>query len=264
MSAYDSIEQFIESGEVKLKDWVPVHPEVEKKLETARRARSADEESSVKFSMNATGNIFCTTTSGMENLSEEAKKYFDSVTVLFVAITKAMGEKKKSLFDYEALTQVVRQSGFFAEVQKYRKTLDIKAGSLSVDTQIIQQLLPAIKEGRAMEIAKGVLSGLNGEFKARAEDKTVQIGHILFICEEIFGSPSVCVRIFYASQESHQKIPSSPCHQSVSVSFQQLQEGNTFIYTDPDSVAKYAKTIQGAQNSDDFRELIDKLSSYID
>lgn len=36
-----------------------------------------------------------------------------------------------------------------------------------------------------MEIAKGVLSAVNGEFQASERAEEAKIGHLLFICEEL-------------------------------------------------------------------------------
>jgi len=103
---------------------------------------AGDEEKPVQFRLNQTGNIFYATTS--PKLQTKTKKLFDSVTVLFAAMTKALNTKQKTLFDYASWGSVIRQSGFFIEVQKYSKTLQIKSGSLELNTQVIQQLLPGL------------------------------------------------------------------------------------------------------------------------
>lgn len=223
------------------------------------QAVAGDEEKPVQFRLNQTGNIFYATTS--PELQTETKKLFDSVTVLFSAMTKALNGKHKTLFDYEAWGSVIRNSGYFIEVQKYSKTLQIQSGSLTLDTQIIQQLLPGLTTGSSLEIAKGVLSALNGTFSASSTTETTKIGHILFICEELFGAPSVTVRLFFASKTSHSTITASPCHKSVTQSFDQLQEGDTFLFVSPDTIAEFSKKF--GQEPQEYKNLVDTLSGYI-
>ncbi|MFQ8718650.1 MAG: Zygote formation protein zyg1, partial [Enterobacter hormaechei] len=110
---------------------------------------------------------------------------------------------EKSLFDYDTWRSVIGKSGFFVEVQKTRNMMTIKNSGVTVNTQIVQQLLPGLTSGSAMEIAKGVLSAVNGEFQASERAEEAKIGHLLFICEELFGAPSVTVRVFFASKKSH-------------------------------------------------------------
>lgn len=222
-------------------------------------AAPADEEKPVQFRLNQTGNIFYATTS--PELQIETKKLFDSVTVLFAAMTKALSGKNKTLFDYEAWGSVIRKSGFFIEVQKYNKYLQIQSGSLTLNTQIIQQLLPGLVTGSSLEIAKGVLSALNGTFSASSTTETTKLGHILFICEELFGAPSVTVRLFFATKKSHTKITQSPCHKSVTQSVEQLQEGDTFLFVSPDTIAEFAKKFGEAPQ--EYKNLVDRLSGYI-
>ncbi|HHR5702737.1 TPA: Zygote formation protein zyg1, partial [Klebsiella michiganensis] len=183
------------------------------------------------------------------------------VTVLFAAMTAALHETKKSLFDYEAWSNLIGGSGFFVEVQKTRNMMTIKNSGVTVNTQIIQQLLPGLSGGSAMEIAKGVLSAVNGEFQAVERDENAKLGHILFICEELFGAPSVTVRLFFASKKSHSAITQSPCHKSVTTTFEQLQESNTFLFVSPDTIAKYAKLF--TEQPEEYTNLIGRLKELI-
>lgn len=222
-------------------------------------ATGGDDEEPVRFRMNQTGNIFYATTS--EELKEKTKALFDSVTVLFAAMTKALADKNKDLFDYDAWSAVIGRSGYFVEVQKFEKRLNIDSGSLTIDTQIIQQLIPGLKAGSSMEIAKGVLGALNGKFSAESTTDESKIGHLLFICEELFGAPSVTVRLFFASKKSHTTITSSPCHKSATTKFEQVQQANTFLFVDPDTIASFAGKF--AKNNEEYKRLVEQLSGYI-
>ncbi len=218
-----------------------------------------DSEQPVHYRLNQTGNIFYATTSS--ELQEQTRALFESVTVLFAAMTKALADKKKGLFDYAAWESMITKSGWFVEVQKSQKNLVIKSGSVEINTQIVQQLLPGLKTGHSMDIAKDVLAAINGAYSATTVNESTKIGHLLFICEELFGAPSVTVRLFYTTKVSHKILTSSPCHKSAATSFEQLQEANTFLFVSPDTIAKFSK--QFGQAQEEYQNLINQLSGHI-
>jgi len=225
------------------------------------RGSTGDSEKSVQFRLNQTGNVYYSFTTQEDKLQEDAKNLFQSVLVLFAAMTRALAQKGKDLFDYDAVGGMIRKSGFFAEVQKYQKTLSIASNSITIDTQVIQQLLPGLTSGSSMEIAKGVLSSLNGEYLASTQNQNQKFGHLLFICEELFGSPMVTVRLFFASKASHTAITSSPCHKTSSTNFEQKQEANTFIFVSPETIAKFAP--QFTTSHEEYEKLVGKLAATI-
>jgi hypothetical protein len=218
-----------------------------------------DSEKSVEFRLNQTGNIFYSTTS--PQIEEDTKKLFESITVLFAAMTKALAQKNKDLFDYDAWSSIISKSGYFIEVQKFETTLTIESNSLTIDTQVVQQLLPGLKSGSSMEIAKSVLSALNGKFSSQGTTDETKFGHLLFICEELFGSPSITVRLFFATKKSHASITSSSCHNTTSKQFSQTQEANTFLFVSPETIAKFADDFN--KTPDSYNQLITTLSTYI-
>ena len=235
-------------------------PKMAMALSASAEGSGPDSEEGVKFRLNATGNIYYSTTS--ETLQKDTKDLFDSVTVLFGAMTKALALKGKSLFDYDDWTKLIRQSGFFVEVQKFYKHVHVESSSVTIDTQIVQQLLPGLKEGSSMDIARSVLNALNGEYKQKTEDDETKIAHLLFICEELFGAPQVTVRLFFADKKSHEKITETPCGQTSSVEIDQVQQADTFMFISPKTIARFASDFE--QDDKAYDKLVDKLSKYLD
>ena len=258
--AVKSINTMYEGGSAPLSEYkFQSHELAQKQAQMLFTNDRGDIEKDAQFRMNQTGNIFYVSTS--PELTEKTKKLFDSVTVLFAAMTAGLNACEKSLFDYDTWRSVIGKSGFFVEVQKTRNMMTIKNSGVTVNTQIVQQLLPGLTSGSAMEIAKGVLSAVNGEFQASERAEEAKIGHLLFICEELFGAPSVTVRLFFASKKSHSAITQSPCHKSVTTTFEQLQESNTFLFVSPDTIAKYAKLF--TEQPEEYTNLIGRLKELI-
>lgn len=272
----DNIFKFVDAGIVPLANHTFVSPELNREkgrllansapamATAAADDESGDSEANVQFRLNATGNIFTSTTSNDGQVGEDAKALFRSVTVLFSAMTKAMHDAGKDLFDYDAWASLIGKSGYFVEMAKFHETLTIKSSELTIDTQIVQQLLPGLTSGSSMEIAKSVLNSLNGKFSASETGDSTKLAHLLFINEEIMGSPSVTVRLFFATKESHTSVTKSPCHQTTQKSFSQEQQANTFLFVDPETIAKYADQYDPDNRPESYRNLIDSLSGLLE
>lgn len=271
----DDIKTFVDAGEMKIGNYEFCSSTLREKYEKAQgngsRVRMAaamgaaeeeagDTEQPVKFRMNRTGNILYSSSS--DQLNKETRDLFDSVTVLMAAMTKAMADSKKSLFDYGAWSSMIGKSGYFVEVQKFKKHLTIRTGSVTIDTQIITQLIPGLTTSSSLEIAKDILSSLGGEYSASSTQEDTKLGHILFICEELFGAPSVTVRLFFATKKSHDFITKSPCHSSAQKQIEQDQEANTFLFVSPETVSKFAG--QFAEQPEEYLQLIERLKKNIE
>lgn len=223
-------------------------------------APEQDSEKPVQFRLNQTGNIFYSTSS--PELNEKTRNLFDSVTVLFSAMTVAMSRNNKDLSNYEGWGKVIRGSGFFVEVQKFRKTFSIEKSDASISTQLLGQLLPGLIAGPSMETAKGVLGALSGDFSKSTTTEETELAHLLFICEELLGAPSITVRLFHASKKSHQTIIETPCHKSSTMTFDMTQDADTFLFVSPDTIAEFAKKF--VEHPAEYEKLIKKLSDLVE
>jgi len=219
-----------------------------------------DGEAPVIYRMNVTGNIYYSNTSG--EINNDTKDLFNSCAVLFSAMTKAMRDKGKTLFDYEAWANMIGKSGFFVELQETSDDVVIKSNGVKINTQLVQSLLPSISpESSSMKIAKGVLNALGDEFKSDSLDQKTKLAHLLFICEEIMGAPTVVVKLYYASKETHTKMMSGSCGSTTSSEITTKQKSNTFMYIDPGKISKYAKDLNN--ENDEYNNLIKKLGDYV-
>lgn len=98
-----------------------------------------------EFVVNATGNLFVATTlnggiDGDSTISEEAKTAFGQVSVFFAAMTKAMAEEGKTLFDYKSINNVVSTSGLFVKVTDSNVRFTSKAWGVKLGNQLVQTL----------------------------------------------------------------------------------------------------------------------------
>lgn len=261
----DFIKSSVEAGHENLRSYKfasnALNPVIHNNAVTAVVAAAApegDDELKVHFRLNATGNVWYATTTKANSLGEDTKELFNSVLVLYAAMTKAMAEANKSLFDFDEWSKMIRKSGFFIEVGKVQKHLSIGSATISVDTQILSQLLQGIdKAPSAMQIGKDILSALNGEYSGKSKKEDAKMGHLLFICEEIMGASSVSVRLFFADSKQMEVMTKSPCHKSTSESYEQEQRIDTFRFVSPEQISKYAKKFK--VDDPDYLALVQKL-----
>ncbi|QBR04063.1 hypothetical protein [Paraburkholderia pallida] len=152
--------------------------------EVANDAPEGDDELVVKCRLNVTGNVWYGITTKDESRQEDTKVLFNGVLVLCAAMKKAMTDENKSLVEFDEWRKMIRKSGFFIEVSKVQKRMSIKSIAVSVDTQILSQLLPGVdKSPSAMRIGKDILSALNGECRSKSNKEEAKMAHLLFVCE---------------------------------------------------------------------------------
>jgi len=253
---FGDFESAIPAGSVALKDYISFSP----KSFSLKAGDDKDSEKKVEFRMNQTGNIYYSTTA--LELGDETKKLFKSVTVLLGAMTTALRKSGKTLFDYEAWTALLGQCGFFTEIQKFEKTMSIKSNQISLDTQIVNNLLPSLT-GNSLEIAKSIVQAIGSGFKSTEAKESSKLGHLLFICEELFGAPTITIRLFFASMESHKQVVETSCHKSTTQSFEQLQESNTFLFVSPEDIAEFADKFSPEKVPEAYNNLVKRFEDMI-
>ncbi len=219
---------------------------------------SAEEEELIHFRVNVTGNLWYATTSRLDALGKEAHDLFEGVMVIFAAMTKALAEEGKGLFDFHDWSKLLHKSGFFVQSDTLVKPLAIHANTLPVSSQILTQLLPGIdKSQMATAIGQEVLSAMSGEYANNQHKEGASVGHLLFVCEEVFGTPAVSVRLFSADGNQMRKMLQSPCPRTSSVSYEVDQRIDVFRFLSPAQISQFEKTFK--EDADGYLSLVESL-----
>lgn len=221
-------------------------------------AEGVEDENMVLFRLNLTGNIFYATTSRLDSLNEETHDLFEAVMVMFAAMTKALAEEGRSLFDFHDWSRLLNRSGFFVQVDTVKKPLTILANDVTVGRQILTQLLPGIEKSQmATAIGKEVLGALSGEYLSGKGKGGLRLGHLLFMCEEIMGVSSVSIRLFSADLDQMAVMSAVPCHKTSPVAYSQVQRVDIFQFVSPGQVSQYAKDLR--EDNEGYHALVDDL-----
>lgn len=205
--------------------------------------------SSLQYRLNQSGNILYIVQSSTD-ISEKTKKTFQGINILVNSLIRAISNSNRSIFDYEAWEMVLNKSGYFSKTQKRQDLIQIKKNETPIDMQIINQLFPSFA-GNSLHIAKSIVSSMGSEINSNQQNTIA--GHCLFICEELFDEPTVLVRLFSATKESHKKILENQiCQKTAKNEFELLQQSQTFLfsYSEPETV-KIGSSVGDKVNKND-------------
>jgi hypothetical protein len=222
-----------------------------------------DTELSKYYTFDELGHIMVASTSkDTDKTSPEVTQAFQKVKVFMGAWTKALTQKSKTLFDFDAITQILSKSGFFVNTQKEERTFNSTSTSVSLDTSIIQNVLSGGVTGGGLQIAKRTLAAIGSQIKASyaQKDTKKEISHLLFIIDSMMNVPIVSISLFHVTVNQMEWVQKTNCsqvdHSSVSFSF----SGDDYLFVDPDEIEKYSPEFK---DSPDFDALVAQLAGYI-
>ncbi len=225
-----------------------------------------------QFVVNATGNLFIATTLSSpdtpEDISEEAKEAFGQVSVFFAALTKAMSESGKSLYDYEALNGLIKGSGLFINITKSTIQFESKSWGVTFSNQLIQTLLGL--SGNLAAIAQSLRSliasvGSEGiEVAKKGSKSRKQIGTIIFVCEYLMGAISITPLVFSIDANLAEKsLKLGPCFKqdSKKKTFYIEKEVHLFV---PPKFIDHASKLNEAMSDPEFNNLVESMKRSIE
>jgi hypothetical protein len=216
------------------------------------------------FTFNQTGNIMVSSTTPDEAaMDPDVKKVFQKVIVFFGAITAAMSQKGKTLYDYAAMQEVIGKSGLFIAMHQEDRNFSYSSHELTLDTAIISGILGSVSGvGGAMAIAQQVLSNIGSTIQVSAESTSSdkRVGHLLFVCENLMGMPIVTIQLFNVDAKECETVAKSNCSTYVSTSVDFKYHQDTYMFVDPEYITQFTDEFQ---ENPDYKKLIDKLSQTI-
>lgn len=227
-------------------------------------AEKDDSEIKKYYTLNETGNIMISSTvKDSKDISEDVQNAFKKVIVFFTAWTAALSKKEKTLYDAEAITNIIEQSGFFVRVHKEERTFNYISASGTLNTAIIGSVLSGFSAmGGALKIAQTVVGSMGAQLAVSAShgESTKKIGHLLFICENLMGMPIVNVVLLNTTAKESETVTKSNCHSSVNKNMSMTYRQDAFLFADPTYINQFSDEFK---TNPDFEKLIDQLASYI-
>lgn len=183
---------------------------------TKSRTKSLKNEEVKKYyTLNATANVMIGTTSPSENkVSPILLEKFQLAQSYFSNISRKLAENGKSIFDYEALSDLISVSNHFSSVKKETKSFVYKSHDLTLNTAFLNDLMGSMTSiGGALNVGKKLLESIGNEvaFSVSKSQYDRDIGHILFVCEDLLGIPIVSLSLFRISANEGSKAVNVGC-----------------------------------------------------
>lgn len=190
---------------------------------TAPPTNSHNVQATKKYVFNETGNIMLSSTAlEGQTIPDEVRAVFSEVSVFFAAMTKAISEsidpktgKNYSLYDYDAMQNVIDGSGLFVHVTE--EDIVHKSSSFGADfsKELIEGILGLAAGAGALSFAQGMIAsmgkaGLN--IGGSHSSSSSKVANIVFICEYLLGMPIISAMVVSVDKEANkQAFHIGPC-----------------------------------------------------
>lgn len=220
------------------------------------------------FTFNETGNIMLSTTVKESNqISPSSMDMFEEVAVFFAAMTKALQDKSKDLYDYQALDDIVRGSRLFIQVDEETYNFKSQSAGATFNTELIAAVLGiAATDGAALVFAQKLLHTLGKEAtieasKSQGEDK---VGHLLFVCEYLMGMPLVSALLFEIdSKMASAAFTAGPCVKGGGKTQEIRFQKSTYMFVPPKILRLYSGDLVSTDSDQSYSKLVQELAGYI-
>ncbi|WP_455600145.1 hypothetical protein [Cloacibacillus sp.] len=210
------------------------------------------------------GHIMVVTTSnGTDDVAPAVRETFQKVMVFFDAWTAALTRKKFSLYDYDAVKQMISSSGLFVSMGSKARSYHSDSTKVSLNTSIIGAVLGPGITGGGMLIAKKTLAIIGGKisdgFSEQKTDK--EIAHLLFICESLMGMPLVTISLYHTKLEQFGWVQKTNCEEVSRQTIDFKFHSDDYLFVDSNYINKFTADFE---KSDSYEKLIDELAKTLD
>ena len=212
-----------------------------KEITKPRTKSLANEEVKKYYALNATANVLIGTTSDSENdANPKLLEKFQLAQGYFSKISGELTRNGKSIFDYEALSGLISASNHFASVKKETKSFVYKSHDLTLNTALLNDLIGSMTAiGGALNIGKKLLESIGNEisFSVSKSQHNRDIGHILFVCEDLLGIPIVSLSLFRISAYEGSKAVNVGCAKKSKKNIALNYNQEVFMFVSPEILA---------------------------
>ncbi|WP_462165138.1 hypothetical protein [Pseudoalteromonas xiamenensis] len=227
------------------------------------------------YIFNETGNIMMASTIDANTpLSESVQKVFAEVSVFFAGMSRAITTTKNpatnkaySLYNYEALQNIISGSGLFVHVTEEDVKYETKSFGADFSKELIESLLGLATGAGEMSFASAMVSSIGKEglnISGSSSQTNSKVGNIVFVCEYLMGMPIVSAIVVYADcQQNKQQLKLGPCFSESSISTSWTLHKDTYMFVTPSFIRSYAGDLDSINSDPDYLQLINWLSGLL-
>jgi hypothetical protein len=227
------------------------------------------------YTFNQTGNIMMSTTQlDTSEITQSVRDVFAEVSVFFAAMTKAIStsinpvtNKPYSLYDYNALEQVIDGSGLFIHVTEEDLKYTTESVGLDFSKDLIEGVLGLATGTGALSFASAMISSMGSaglQIHQESSSSDSKVANIIFVCEYLLGMPMVSAIVVYADMtKNYQSFQLGPCFKESSSQTTLYMHKDTYMFVTPTFIKQYAGDLLSAENDPQYAELVNDLKSYL-
>ena len=218
--------------------------------------------------------MIASTDADSSNLDDKVRDVFNEVSVFYAAMSKAItttqrpGKKEcYSLYDYEALEEVIDGSGCFIHCTQE----DINYSSTSVGADFSKELLTALlglpAGGGVLSFAQAMISSMGQEgFKMSIDATSTEskVSNIIFVCEFLFGMPVISAMVVYVDTKKNSDVfKAGPCVSVTNNHTSITMHKDVYMFVTPAFIKSYASDLDSIITSSDYSKFISYLRSLL-
>lgn len=246
---------------------------------TAHGASSPDKiynvQATKEFIFNETGNIMMASTDMNGTIPEQVRDVFAEVSVFFAAMTKAISEsidpatgKHYSLYDYNAMQNVIDGSGLFVHVTEEDITHTSSSFGMTFSKELIEGLLGLAEGAGALAFAQGMIASMGKAgltISASKQSSDNKVANIVFVCEYLLGMPVISAIVVYCDvAQNSQAFSVGPCIKEHSRKITLKMHKDTYLFVTPKFVRQYSGDLDSVTSDLAYLEFVDYLMALVD
>jgi hypothetical protein len=253
----------------------PTIPPAQKSKLEIESSSDHNVQASKKFIFNETGNIMLATTEmSSDNVTDSVREIFAEVAVFFAAMTKAIStsinptsKKRYSLYDVEAIQNVIDGSGLFVQVTEEDIVHKTNSFGATFSKELIEGLVGLATGVGGLAFAQGMISSIGKQGLNLCLDTSTsksQVGNIIFVCEYLLGMPIVSALVVSCdAQQVSQTFKAGPCFSETSTTTSLTLHKDTYMFVTPTFIKKYSGDLDAVTTDLQFLEFVDYLQAIV-
>ncbi len=228
-----------------------------------------------EYIFNETGNIMLSTTDLKGTvIPDEVRAVFAEVSVFFAAMTKAITQavnpqtkKPYSLYNYNAIANVIDGSGLFVHVTE--EDIEHKTESAGADfsKELIEGLLGLATGVGELSFAQGMIASMGKaglSIGVSHDSSDSKVANIIFICEYLLGMPIVSAMVVYCdTQVNRTAFHIGPCFKGQTTTTTLKMHKDTFLFVTPKFIKEYSADLDSITTDLVYLEFVDYLQALV-
>ncbi|WP_250436012.1 hypothetical protein [Hanstruepera flava] len=227
------------------------------------------------YIFNETGNIMLASTElNGGQVPDQVRDVFSEVAVFFAAMTKAISttinpktKKPYSLYNYNALQNVIDGSGLFIHVTEEDIEHTTTSFGATFSKELIEGLLGLATGAGELSFAEAMIASMGSEglkIGGSVSSDESKIANIIFICEYLLGMPIISAMVVYCDTKvNKQTFSIGPCFKESSTSTSLTMHKDTYMFVTPKFIKNYAGDLESVTKDQEFLEFVDYLQALV-